>query len=130
MLAYDFPILGLFWTMLILFIWIAWLMVLFRTVLDIFRSDDMGGISKAIWLLFVIAIPWLGVLVYLIARGSKMQARDIKAAQEHEQAVQDYIRQTAGPKGTAEELTKLADLRDRGVISAAEFDDQKAKLLS
>jgi hypothetical protein len=129
--GYDYPILGLFWTMLWLFLWIAWLMVLFRVIFDIFRSHDMGGVAKALWAIFVIVLPFLGVFVYLIARGRSMAERDAKEAQAQEAAFQSYVRQAAGSGGgTAEELTKLADLKERGVISDAEFEAQKAKLLA
>ena len=79
MLAYDYPILGLFWTMLWLFLWIAWLFVLFRVIFDIFRSRDMGGWGKALWVIFVVVVPFLGVFVYLIARGHSMADRDARA---------------------------------------------------
>ena len=72
MLAYDYPLLGLFWTMVFWFLWFAWIMLLFRVIADIFRSHDMGGVAKALWSIFVILVPWLGVLVYLIARGKSM----------------------------------------------------------
>jgi hypothetical protein len=131
MLAYDYPILGLFWTMLILFLWIAWIMLVIRVFADIFRSDDLSGVMKAVWSIAVIILPWLGVLVYLIARGDGMAKRDMAAAKANEAAVQDYIRQTAGGgTSTAAELEKLAGLRDSGVITPAEFDAQKAKLLA
>jgi hypothetical protein len=130
-IGYDYPILGLFWTMLWLFLWIAWLMLLFRVIFDIFRSHDMGGVAKALWAIFVVVAPFLGVFVYLIARGRSMTERDVKEAQAQEAAFQSYVRQTAGSGGgTAEELTKLADLKERGVISDAEFEAQKAKLLA
>ncbi|MET0143853.1 MAG: SHOCT domain-containing protein [Ilumatobacteraceae bacterium] len=129
MLAYDYPILGLFWTMLILFLWIAWIILLFRVFVDIFRNHKMGGLAKALWSIFVIVVPFLGVLVYLIAHGHDMQERDIEQARSQEQAFQDYVRTTAGTAGTADELAKLADLRDRNVITAAEFETAKAKLL-
>ena len=129
MLAYDYPILGLFWTMLILFLWIAWIVLVIHVLIDVFRSD-MGGFSKALWAIFVILIPWLGVLIYIIANGDKMAGRSIAAAQQQQAQVDDYIRSTAGSGGTADELTKLASLRDQGVITSAEFDSQKAKLLS
>lgn len=131
MLAYDYPILGLFWTMLIVFLWVAWIILVFRVIMDIFRSDA-SGIAKGLWCFFVIIIPWLGVLVYLIANGSDMGRRDIEAAQAQRAAMDSYIRDAAGSGaggGTADELTKLADLRDKGVISEDEFAQQKAKLL-
>ena len=131
MLAYDYPILGLFWTMLWLFLWIAWLMLLFRVIIDIFRSKDMGGWGKALWAIFVVVLPFLGVFVYLIARGHTMADRDAEQAQAQRAAFDAYVRDAAGSKGgTADELSKLADLKSQGVISDAEFEQQKAKLLA
>lgn len=130
MLAYDYPILGLFWTMLIVFLWIAWLILLFRVFIDIFRGD-MGGVSKAIWAIFVIVAPLLGVFIYLIAHGSDMTQRDIDSARQNEAAMQAYIRNAAGGGvSSADELVKLSDLHSRGVINEAEFAQQKAKLLA
>jgi hypothetical protein len=120
----------MFWTFLWFFLWIAWIVVLFRVIFDIFRSRDMGGFAKALWVIFVIFLPFLGVFVYLIARGRQMNERDIEDAAAQEQAFQDYVRKTAGTGGSADELTKLADLRDKGVISEQEFQAQKAKLLA
>jgi len=130
MLAYDYPLLGLFWTMMIWFLWIAWIILLFRVFADVFRSDDLGGWGKALWSIFVIVVPFLGVFVYLIARGHSMAARDVAQVQQNEQAFRDYVQQTAGATGTADELTKLSQLRDTGVITDAEFEQQKAKLLA
>jgi hypothetical protein len=129
MLAYDYPILGLFWTMMIFFLWIAWLILLFRVFADIFRSD-MGGGAKALWSIFVILVPFLGVFLYVIANGRSMGERDLAAAQQRESEMQAYIRQTAGSAGDADELAKLAALRDQGVLTDEEFSAQKAKLLS
>jgi hypothetical protein len=131
-LAYDFPILGLFWTMLWFFLWIVWLILLFRVILDIFRDDDLGGFAKALWLIFVVLLPYIGVLVYVIARGRGMGQRDIERARAQEQAFQSYVRETAATSGggTADELAKLADLQERGVISEQEFQAQKAKILA
>jgi len=102
MLAYDYPILGLFWTMLIFFLWFAWIMLVFRVIMDIFRSD-MKGLSKALWSIFVIVIPWLGVLVYLIANGDDMAQRDISTARQNEVDVQDSIRSAAGGVSAADD---------------------------
>ena len=131
MLAYDYPLLGAFWTMLWFFIWILWLFLLVRIFIDIFRSRDLGGFAKALWLIFVIILPFLGVFVYVIARGRGMSERDIERAQQQNVAFQQYVRDAASTSAsTADELAKLADLRDRGVISDAEFEAQKAKALS
>ncbi len=132
MIAYDYPLLGIFWTMLMFFLWFAWIMLLIRVFADIFRSDDMGGWSKALWSIFVIVVPLLGVLIYLIARGDSMTRRDMAAARAQDAAFRDYVRNAAGSGGTsaASELAKLAELRDSGVITDVEFDQQKAKLLA
>jgi Short C-terminal domain len=130
MLAYDYPLLGLFWTMMIFFLWFAWLMLLFRVFADIFRSQDMGGWAKGLWTIFVILVPFLGVFIYVIVRGRSMRERDLAAAQQRDAEFQTYVRQTAGTAGAADELTKLAALRDSGALTDAEFAAQKAKLLT
>lgn len=131
MLAYDYPILGAFWTMLMLFIWIAWLFLLFRVIFDIFRSKDIGGWGKAGWFLLVIILPLLGVLIYVIARGDGMTNRDVESAQAQQESMDAYIRQTAATStSTADELAKLNDLKSSGVITDDEFAAQKAKLLA
>jgi hypothetical protein len=129
LLAYDYPLLDVFWTMLFFFFWVAWIIILFRTVVDVFRSKDLGGFSKALWLLFVIVIPWLGVLIYLIVRGDGMFERDMEVAQRQQTQMDNYIRATAAPTSSADELVKLAQLRDSGVLTEAEFAAQKAKIL-
>jgi hypothetical protein len=131
MLAYDYPLLGLFWTMMIFFLWFAWLMLLFRVFGDIFRSDDMGGFSKALWTLVVLILPFLGTFIYLMVRGNSMTQRDIETARQRDEAFRSYVQETAGGgTGAADELTKLADLHARGVLTEAEFAQQKAKLLA
>jgi hypothetical protein len=129
-LAYDFPILGMFWTFLFWFMWIAWILLLFRVIVDIFRSRDMGGVGKAFWMLFVLVLPFLGVLIYVLVRGGKMAERDVEEAVAREEAIQDYIRRTAGTTSTADELSKLAALHEQGRLTEAEFAQQKAKLLA
>ena len=131
MLAYDYPILGVFWTMLWIFLWVAWLFVLFRVIFDIFRSRDMGGWGKALWVIFVMVVPFLGVFVYLIARGHSMADRDLEQAKAQRASFDAYVRDAAGSTGgTADELSKLADLKAQGVITDAEFEQQKAKILA
>ena len=133
MLAYDYPLLGVFWTMVFWFLWIAWIILLFRVISDIFRSHDMGGFAKALWTIFVIVAPWLGVLVYVIARGGSMADRDRQQAQAKDEAFRAYVQGTVGGGtggGTADELTKLANLRAEGLLTDAEFAQQKAKLLA
>jgi hypothetical protein len=117
---------SIFWFM-ILFAWIA---LLFRIFADLFGDHELSGWGKALWTLFLIFFPWLGALVYLIARGRSMNERALARAQRNEEAFSQYVRQTAGTStSTADELAKLADLRDRGTISDEEFQHAKAKLL-
>jgi type VI protein secretion system component VasK len=125
------PLLDLFWTTLWFFLFFAWIWLLITIVADIFRSHDLNGWMKALWVLFVAVVPWLGVLVYLIARGGSMQERAMSDAAQREQASRDYIRQAASGGGsTADELTKLVQLRDSGVITAEQFEAQRAKILA
>jgi hypothetical protein len=132
LLAYDYPLLGLFWTMLWWFLLFAWIVLLFRVIADIFRSRDMGGFAKALWAIFVIVVPWLGVLIYLIARGGKMAERDLENARAQDDAFRAYVQDAAGTGGasTADEISKLATLQAQGLITDAEFAQQKAKLLA
>jgi hypothetical protein len=123
------PLFDLFWAMLWLFLWIAWFWTVIGVVGDIFRSEDMGGAAKAFWVLFVIMIPWLGVLLYIITRGDGMARRSYEAAAEQEDMARDYIREAAGVS-TADELAKLGDLKASGVLTEAEYAAQKAKLLA
>jgi Short C-terminal domain/Phospholipase_D-nuclease N-terminal len=131
MLAYTYPLLSIFWTMLEFFIFFLWIWLLIVIFGDIFRSRDMGGLAKALWVLFVIIVPYLGVLIYLIARGGKMHERAAAAAAQQQQAFDTYVKQTAGSSGgSADELAKLADLKAKGVLTDAEFEAQKAKVLT
>lgn len=123
------PLLDAFFTMMWFFLWVLWFFLLFRIIMDIFRSKDLGGWGKAGWLIFVIILPFLGVFVYLIARGHKMTERDVAQAQEQNQAFRAYVREAAGETSTADELARLADLRDRGVITEADFQQGKDKAL-
>jgi ABC-type multidrug transport system fused ATPase/permease subunit len=125
----SYPLLNLFWSMFIFFLWIIWIWILITVFIDIFRSHDLSGWGKALWFLFVLFIPLIGVLVYLIARGGKMHERAVQQAQQQDAEARAYIQQTA-PASTADQLAKLADLRDRGVISADEFEREKAKVLA
>ena len=131
MLAYTYPLLSIFWTMLEFFLFFLWIWLLIVIFADIFRSHDMGGLAKALWVIFVIILPFLGVLVYLIARGGSMQERAAAQAQRQQQAFDSYVKQAAGSSGgSADELAKLADLKAKGVLTDAEFEAQKAKLLT
>lgn len=130
MLAYDYPQLGLFLTMLWLFLWVLWFFLIIRTVTDIFRSDDLSGVKKVLWLVFILVLPYFGVFLYVLVRGGGMTARELERAKAHEHAVREYVRDVAGGTGTADELTKLAALHDRGVLSDTEFSQLKGRLLS
>jgi ABC-type multidrug transport system fused ATPase/permease subunit len=130
MFASSYPLLNAFWTILYIFVFILWLMILFRVIWDIFRSHDLSGLAKAAWLLFILILPLLGVIVYLIARGGSMHERDVRIAQAQNQAFQSWVQGVSGRGSTADELAKLADLREKGVITDAEFDQAKAKILA
>ena len=112
------------------FLMVAWFWVMISVVTDIFRSSDMNGFSKALWVLFVIVIPWLGVLAYLLVRGDKMQAHQAEALAKMEAAQKEYIRDAAGAVSVADELEKLSGLKDKGVLTEEEFAAQKAKLMA
>jgi Phospholipase_D-nuclease N-terminal/Short C-terminal domain len=127
----SYPLLNIFWTMFLFFFWVAWIGLLFFVIMDIFRSRDLSGGAKALWVLFVFLIPLIGVLAYLIARGGEMHDRADQRALGKNEIVSGY---TPGASGngttTADQLQMLADVRDRGVISADEFERQKAKILA
>jgi len=124
------PLLDLFWAMLWFFLLFAWIWLLISVFGDIFRSDDMGGGAKAGWVILVVLVPFFGVFIYLIARGGSMAERNMERAAASAQAQQEYIRQVASTSSTADELTKLADLHSRGLLTDDEFSAQKAALLA
>ncbi|MFF7360702.1 PLDc N-terminal domain-containing protein [Streptomyces sp. NPDC008125] len=129
-LAYDYPVLGAFWTAMWVFIWVLWLVLLFRIIADIFRDDDMSGWGKTLWLIVVIVLPYIGVFAYVIARGRGMGSREHKHAKDQQHAFETYIRETAGGSATpAEQLSKLSEVRARGDISDEEFERAKAKII-
>jgi Short C-terminal domain/Phospholipase_D-nuclease N-terminal len=129
-LAYDYPLLGVFWTMLWFFLFFIWIWILITIFADIFRSQDLGGWAKAGWTIFVIVLPFLGILIYLIARGKGMHERAMQRAAQQEQDFRGYVQEAAGGTSSADQLSKLADLKEQGVLSDAEFEAQKAKILS
>ncbi len=132
MLAYDYPLGGVFLSMLYFFLFFIWIWILFTVLIDIFRSGDLNGWVKALWCIFVIIVPFLGVFVYLIARGGKMQERRVQDVAQQQKAMDQAVRQAAGTSGgdVASQLSQLADLQSQGVITDAEFEAQKAKILS
>ncbi|MEU2537296.1 SHOCT domain-containing protein [Streptomyces iakyrus] len=132
-LAYDFPLLSAFWAMLWFFLWIMWFVLLFRIVFDIFRDDSLSGWAKTGWLVFCIVLPFLGVFVYVIARGKNMGRREIAHAREQQEAMDSYIRETArgGDRpSSVDELTRLSEIRARGDITDEEFRKAKDLVLS
>jgi hypothetical protein len=118
-----------FWSMLWFFMFFIWIYLLIIVFSDIFRSHDMGGLAKTLWVLFVIVLPYLGVFIYLIARGSKMQEHAVKDAAAQEAATRQYVQSVAGSAGAADEIARLAELKSQGVITDAEFQAGKAKAL-
>ena len=128
--SYSYPLLGAFWTIFEIFLWVIWIWILIYVFIDIFRSRDLSGWAKALWFIFVLFIPLIGVLVYLIARGNSMHERATQEAQQQDRQFRAYVQDAAGSGNTADQLAKLADLRDRGVITADEFEREKAKVLA
>jgi uncharacterized membrane protein YcjF (UPF0283 family) len=132
MLASQYPILDIFLTTLYFFLFVIWIWLLIMVFMDVFRSHDMSGWAKALWVIFIIILPFLGVFVYLIARGGKMHERAAEQAAQQQKAFDQYVKQTAGTSGesSADQLHKLADLKSQGVLTDAEFEAQKAKILA
>ena len=127
--SYNYPILDVFWTILMIFLWVLWFWVLITVFIDLFRSRDLSGWAKALWFVFILILPLIGVLVYLIARGGTMHEHAAREAELQDQQLRRYVQEAAGSQGSADQLAKLADLRDRGVITDAEFEREKAKIL-
>jgi hypothetical protein len=117
------------WSIVLLFLLVAWIWVVISVLADVFRSRDMRGISKALWVLFIILIPWLGVLAYILIRGDRMQENQLQAVKQFEDAQRDYLRSVVGIS-PATELEKLAALKEKGVLSEEEFAAQKARILN
>jgi hypothetical protein len=128
--AADYPLVNAFLTLLWFVLFIIWIFLLIRVFADVFRSHDLSGWAKALWILFVIIFPLLGVLFYLIFRGPKMHERDVQQAQANEQAFRAYVQQSANAPSAADQLERLADLHSRGVLTDEEFAAEKAKVLA
>jgi hypothetical protein len=128
--ASDFGTGQVFWSFLWFFLFFIWIWLLIVVFSDIFRSRDLSGWGKAAWTIFVIIVPYLGVLVYLIARGHKMAEHAQQAAQQQDAAFRQYVQSAAGTGGTADELARLADLKAKGTITDAEFEQLKAKAIA
>ncbi|MFF0111210.1 SHOCT domain-containing protein [Streptomyces prasinus] len=131
-LAYDYPLLGAFWSMLVFFLWIMWFVLLFRIIGDIFRDDRLSGWAKAGWLVFCVVLPFLGVFVYVIARGKNMGRREITQARAQQEEFNAYIRQTAagGRPSSVDELARLSEIRAHGDITDEEFRRAKELVLT
>ena len=127
LLATDYPFLDVLWTIIVFFAWFAWIWIAITCFIDIFRRHDIGGWHKAAWVVFIIVIPFLGVLVYLIAQHDGMRERSVKQAQDQQAAFDSYVKQTAG--GSASEIAKAKELLDAGTINQQEFDSIKARAL-
>ena len=129
-LAAEFGTGQVFWSILWFFLFFVWIMLIFTIFGDIIRSDDMGGAAKAIWSIFIIFLPFLGIFAYLIVRGGSMGERQMKAAKAQDAAMQDYIRSAAGTgESAADQLAKLADLHSAGKLDDAEYAAAKAKVV-
>jgi hypothetical protein len=128
LLATDYPFLDVFWTMIIFFLWVIWIWFLIAILSDVFRRHDIGGGKKAVWCIFIIFLPFLGALVYVIANGQGMAERNVKDAKVAREQTDDYIRSVAG--GPAGEIEKAKSLLDSGAISADEYAALKAKALA
>jgi hypothetical protein len=128
LLAADYPFLNILWTMIIFFAWVAWFWILITVFADLFRRHDVGGWGKAAWVVFLIVVPFLGTLVYLIAQHDGMRERSVKQAEAQQAALDRYVRETAG--GSAAEIAKAKELLDKGAINQAEFDRIKQRALA
>src|SRR3954454_9336497 len=128
LIAADYPFLDVLWTMVLFFAWVAWIWIAITCFVDIFRRHDIGGGHKALWVVFIILIPFLGVLVYLIAQHDGLRDRAIAQQKQQKEAFDSYVRETAG--GPATEIAQAKELLDKGAISQLEFDAMKAKALA
>jgi hypothetical protein len=129
-MAADYPFMDVLWSMIIFFFWVIWIWIVITVLVDIFRRHDIGGWAKAAWVVFVVILPWLGVLVYLIAQHDGMRERSLKQAQAQRREFDDYVRDTAGGGGSAADIAKAKELLDSGAITQQEFETLKAKALA
>jgi hypothetical protein len=131
MLSYDYPLLGVFWTMLWFFLFFIWIWLLITIFADIFRNHEMSGVVKTLWVIFVIILPFLGILLYLIFNGKGMQERGMRQAAKQQEEFRGYVQEVAADTASpADQLAKLAELKDKGVLTDAEFEAQKTKVLA
>ncbi|HEV2902953.1 MAG TPA: SHOCT domain-containing protein [Gaiellaceae bacterium] len=128
--AADYPFLDVLWTMLIFFLWVMWFWLLIGIIGDVFRRRDIGGGKKFVWLVFLLFVPFLGALVYVLTNSDSMAERNLERAQAGRAEFDAYVREAAGSGGAAAEIDKAKQLLDSGAISQAEFDAIKAKALA
>ena len=128
--ADSYPLLSVFWTMLIFFAFIAWFWILFAVLADIFRRHDTSGWVKVLWIIFVIVVPFLGVFVYMIAEHDGMTERAVKQRQAAQEQTDEYVRSVTADSGPADQIAKSKQLLDSGAITQAEFDRMKQKALA
>ena len=128
--ASSYPFLGILWSMLIFFAFVIWIWIAVTVFVDLFRRHDVGGFAKALWVIFIIIAPFLGVLIYLIAYHQGMAERRNKDAAQAQAQLDDYVRKTAGSGGAASEIEKAKQLLESGAITQAEFDAIKSKALA
>jgi hypothetical protein len=129
-IAADYPFLDILGTMLVFFGFVIWFSLLIKVFADVFRRHDIGGFAKFIWCVFVIVVPLLGVLIYLIAEGKEMGRRDMDQMQAQKADFDAYVRQTAGNDGPGSEIARAKELLESGDITRAEYDQIKAKALA
>jgi preprotein translocase subunit YajC len=130
LLADNYPFLGVLWSMLVFFLWVAWFILLFHIIGDVFRRRDASGAKKTLWLIFLLFVPFLGVFVYLITNSDDMAKRRLEEMQAAQSQMDEYVRTTAGSGGAAAEIEKAKGLLDSGAITQAEFDAIKSKALA
>jgi Short C-terminal domain/Phospholipase_D-nuclease N-terminal len=129
-LAADYPFLDVLWTLLIFFLWVMWFWLLIGIIGDVFRRRDIGGGKKTVWLIFMLFVPFVGVLAYVLANSDGMAERNLERARAQQQQVDAYVRETAGSGGAAAEIDKAKTLLDSGAITQDEFEAIKAKALA
>jgi len=130
LIASSYPFLSVMWTLLVIFAWVIWFWLLITVFMDLFRRHDCSGWAKAAWIIFVIILPFLGVLVYLIAESKGIAERSQKEAQASQAQFDDYVKTVAAQSDPAEQIAKAKSLLDSGAITQAEFDSLKAKALA
>ena len=131
-IAADYPFIDVFWSMIIFFFWVIWIWIVITVLIDVFRRHDIGGFAKALWVIFVVILPWLGVLIYLIVEHNGMRDRSMKQAQDARAAFDDRVREAAASSGggSADQIAKAKALLDDGTITQQEFEALKAKALA